>query len=208
MHKPYLYIPTAEERCIVRRWTWRVLIIYGAFVLTAFGLLSLSQHFGQGSKDLIAADVTAPTSGRNQSTVKTHEAATNRCKQNKLQRTPQLRNPGSARMISPCLGSITWDFWQRLPCSRPFAWIPYCRCADLLSQAISCSSCMALRHSSILCFCFTLCCFRSTLAKFSNSSERTNSIGAATCCARPARPGPSIASIRWPTQFAQWFTCV
>ncbi len=43
-------------------------------------------------------------------------------------------------------------------------------------------------------FCFTLCCFRSTLAKFSNSSERTDSIGAATCCARPARPGPSIAS--------------
>src|SRR6476660_782009 len=35
---------------------------------------------------------------------------------------------------------------------------------------------------------------RSTLAKFSNSSERTDSIGAATCCARPARPGPSIAS--------------
>ena len=39
MHKPYLYIPTAEERRVVRRWTWRVLIIYGAFVLTAFGLL-------------------------------------------------------------------------------------------------------------------------------------------------------------------------
>jgi hypothetical protein len=78
MHKPYLYIPTAEERCIVRRWTWRVLIIYGAFVLTAFGLVSLSQHSGQGSKDLIAADVKAPTSGRNQSTVKTHEAATTR----------------------------------------------------------------------------------------------------------------------------------
>jgi hypothetical protein len=83
MHKPYLYIPTAEERCIVRRWTWRVLIIYGAFVLTAFGLVSLSQHSGQGSKDLIAADVKAPTSGRNQSTVKTHEAATTR-----LQTTP------------------------------------------------------------------------------------------------------------------------
>jgi hypothetical protein len=78
MHKPYLYIPTAEERCIVRRWTWRVLIIYGAFVLTAFGLVSLGQHSGQGSKDLIAADVKAPTSGRNQSTVKTHEAATTR----------------------------------------------------------------------------------------------------------------------------------
>ena len=50
MHKPYLYIPTAEERRVVRRWTWRVLIIYGAFVLTAFGLLSLSQHYDQGSK--------------------------------------------------------------------------------------------------------------------------------------------------------------
>ena len=61
MHKPYLHIPTAEERCIVRRWTWRVLIIYGAFVLTAFGVLSL----GQGSKELITADVRAPTSGRN-----------------------------------------------------------------------------------------------------------------------------------------------
>ena len=82
MHKPYRYIPTAEERCIVRAWTWRVLIIYGAFVLTAFGVLSLGQHFGQGSKDLIAADVTALTSGRNQSTVKTHEAATNRLQTN------------------------------------------------------------------------------------------------------------------------------
>ena len=83
MHKPYLYIPTAEERCIVRRWTWRVLISYGAFVLAAFGLVSLSQHFGQGSKNLIAAEVRAPTAGRNQSTVKTHEAATTR-----LQTTP------------------------------------------------------------------------------------------------------------------------
>jgi hypothetical protein len=82
MHKPYLYIPTAEERRVVRRWTWHVLIIYGAFVLTAFGLLSLSQHYDQGSKDLISADVTAPTTGRNQSTV-THEAATTR-----LQTTP------------------------------------------------------------------------------------------------------------------------
>ena len=83
MHKPYLYISTAEDRRVVRRWTWHVLIIYGAFVLTAFGLLSLSQHHDQGSKDLIAADVTAPTTGRNQSTVKTHEAATTR-----LQTTP------------------------------------------------------------------------------------------------------------------------
>ena len=65
MHKPYLYIPTAEERCIVRRWTWRVLIIYGAFVLTAFGVVSLGQNFGQGSKDLIAADVRVLTSGSN-----------------------------------------------------------------------------------------------------------------------------------------------
>ena len=65
MHKPYLYIPTAEERRVVRRWTWRVLIIYGAFVLTAFGVVSLGHHFGQGSKDLIAADVRALTSGRN-----------------------------------------------------------------------------------------------------------------------------------------------
>jgi hypothetical protein len=61
MHKPYLHIPTAEERCIVRGWTWRVLIIYGAFVLTVLGVVSL----GQGSKDLITADVRAPTSGRN-----------------------------------------------------------------------------------------------------------------------------------------------
>ena len=65
MHKPYLHIPTAEERCIVRGWTWRVLIIYGAIVLTTFGVVSLSEHFGQGSKDLIAADVRALTSGRN-----------------------------------------------------------------------------------------------------------------------------------------------
>ena len=61
MHKPYLHIPTAEERCIVRGWTWRVLIIYGAFVLTVLGVVSL----GQGSKDLITADVRALTSGRN-----------------------------------------------------------------------------------------------------------------------------------------------
>ena len=65
MHKPYLHIPTAEERCIVRGWTWRVLIIYGACVLTAFGVVSLGQHFDQGSKDLITADVRALTSGRN-----------------------------------------------------------------------------------------------------------------------------------------------
>jgi hypothetical protein len=78
MHKPYLYIPTAEDAAFVRRWTWRVMIIYGAFVLTAFGLVSLNQYSGQGSKDLIAADVTAPTSGRNQSTVRTYEAATTR----------------------------------------------------------------------------------------------------------------------------------
>ena len=63
MHKPYRHIPTAEERCIVRGWTWRVLIIYGAFVLTAFG--GCSWHLGQGSKDLIAADVRVPTSSRN-----------------------------------------------------------------------------------------------------------------------------------------------
>jgi hypothetical protein len=78
MHKPYLYIPTAEDAAFVRRWTWRVMIIYGAFVLTAFGLVSLNQYSGQGSKDLIAADVTASTSGRNQSTVRTYEAATTR----------------------------------------------------------------------------------------------------------------------------------
>jgi hypothetical protein len=83
MRKPYLYIPTAEEGCIVRRWTRRVLIIYGAFVLAAFGLVSLSQHFGQKSKDQIAASVTAPTVARNQSTIKTHEAAAIR-----LQTTP------------------------------------------------------------------------------------------------------------------------
>ena len=65
MHKPYLHIPTAEERCVVRGWTWRVLIIYGAFVLTAFGVMSLGQHFGQLSKDLITADIRALTSGRN-----------------------------------------------------------------------------------------------------------------------------------------------
>jgi uncharacterized membrane protein (DUF485 family) len=65
MYKPYLHIPTAEERSIVRGWTLRVLIIYGAFVLTAFGVVSLGQHFGQGSKDLITADVRALTSGRN-----------------------------------------------------------------------------------------------------------------------------------------------
>jgi hypothetical protein len=39
MRKPYLYIPTAEEGCIVRRWIWRLLISYGAFVLAAFGLV-------------------------------------------------------------------------------------------------------------------------------------------------------------------------
>jgi hypothetical protein len=82
MHKPCLYVPTAEERCIVRKWTWCVLAVYGAVVLAAFGLVSLSQHFGQGSKDLIAADVAAPTAGRNQS-IATHKAAATR-----LQTTP------------------------------------------------------------------------------------------------------------------------
>ena len=50
MHKPYRYIPTAEERCIVRAWTWRVLIIYGAFVLTAFGAgVSWPEFWPKGS---------------------------------------------------------------------------------------------------------------------------------------------------------------
>jgi hypothetical protein len=83
MHKPYRYVPTAEERRVVRKWTWRVLIVYGAVVLAAFGLVSLSQHFGQGPKDQIAADVTAPTAGRHQSIAETHKAAATR-----LQTTP------------------------------------------------------------------------------------------------------------------------
>jgi hypothetical protein len=80
MHK---YVPTAEDRCIVQRWTWRVLIVYGAVVLAAFGLVSLNQHFGPGSKGVIAADVTAPTASRNQSIAETNKAAATR-----LQTTP------------------------------------------------------------------------------------------------------------------------
>ena len=31
---------------------------------------------------------------------------------------------------------------------------------------------------------------------------------AAICCARPREQDRRLRSIRWPTQFAEWFTCV
>ena len=64
MHKPYLHIPTAEERCIVPAWTWRVLIIYGAFVLTAFGVVS-EPAFWPGIQRSDSRHVRVLTSGSN-----------------------------------------------------------------------------------------------------------------------------------------------
>jgi hypothetical protein len=55
---------TPEDRRVVRNWTRGVLIIYGAFALSVFGLASLSQHLANGSKDPAATPVTAAAANR------------------------------------------------------------------------------------------------------------------------------------------------
>ena len=60
MHKSFRRAPTAEERRVVRNWTFGVLIVYGAVVLAAFGLASLIPH--PGSKEPVAT-VTATAGG-------------------------------------------------------------------------------------------------------------------------------------------------
>ena len=57
MQKSFRGALTAEERRVVRNWTWGVLIVYGAVALTVFGLAGLSQH--DDSKDPAATAVTA-----------------------------------------------------------------------------------------------------------------------------------------------------
>ena len=48
-----------EDRRIVRNWTWRVLLVYGAVALTVLGLASLTQHSADGSKSPAATEMTA-----------------------------------------------------------------------------------------------------------------------------------------------------
>ena len=50
---------STEDRRMVRKWTWGVLIFYGAVALTVFGLASLTQHGADGSKDPAATEMTA-----------------------------------------------------------------------------------------------------------------------------------------------------
>jgi hypothetical protein len=57
-HKSFWRTMTAEDRRVVRNWTWGVLIVYGAVALTVFGLASLARHSADGSK---APDATAVT---------------------------------------------------------------------------------------------------------------------------------------------------
>ena len=66
MHKSFRGALTAEERRVVRNWTWGVLIVYGAFALTVFGLAGLSQHLANESKDPAATAVTAAAADGNQ----------------------------------------------------------------------------------------------------------------------------------------------
>ena len=66
MHKSFRGTLTADDRRVVRNWTWGVLIVYGAFALTVFGLVSLSQHLANGSKDPAATAVTAAAADRHQ----------------------------------------------------------------------------------------------------------------------------------------------
>jgi hypothetical protein len=67
MRKSFRDALAAEDRRVLRNWTWGVLIIYGTFALTVFGLASLSQHLANGSKDDPAATaVTAAAADRNQ----------------------------------------------------------------------------------------------------------------------------------------------
>jgi hypothetical protein len=65
MHEPLRRMLTAEERRVVRNWTWGVLIVYSAVALTVFGLASLTQLLANGSKERAATAVTA-TADRSQ----------------------------------------------------------------------------------------------------------------------------------------------
>jgi len=58
-HKSFWRTLTAEDRRVVRNWTWGVLIVYGAVALTVFGVASLTQHSANGSKVPAGTAVTA-----------------------------------------------------------------------------------------------------------------------------------------------------
>jgi hypothetical protein len=58
-HESFWRTLTAEDRRVVRNWTWGVLLIYGAAALTVFGLASLTQHSADGAKDPAATEMTA-----------------------------------------------------------------------------------------------------------------------------------------------------
>jgi hypothetical protein len=64
-HESFWRTLTAEDRRVVRNWTWGVLLIYGAAALTVFGLASLTQHLAGGSKSPAATEMTAEAN-RNQ----------------------------------------------------------------------------------------------------------------------------------------------
>jgi hypothetical protein len=63
MHRSFRRSPTAEERRVVRKWTYGVAVVYGACALILFGVASLSQHLAGGSKE---PAVTAATANRHQ----------------------------------------------------------------------------------------------------------------------------------------------
>jgi hypothetical protein len=64
-HESFWRTLTAEDRRVVRNWTWGVLLIYGAAALTVFGLASLTQHSAGRSKSPAATEMTAEAN-RNQ----------------------------------------------------------------------------------------------------------------------------------------------
>ena len=66
MHK-LRHALTAEDRRVVRKWAWGVLIVYSACALTIFGLAGVSQHSAEAAKEPAATAVTA-TADRNQLT--------------------------------------------------------------------------------------------------------------------------------------------
>jgi hypothetical protein len=66
-HKSFRQAATAEDRRVMQKWTYGVLIVYGAFAVILLGVASLSQHSPGGSKEPTAAAVTAAKASRNQS---------------------------------------------------------------------------------------------------------------------------------------------
>ena len=66
MHKSFRRTLTTQERRLVRNWTWGVLTVYGGLALTLLGLVSLSQHLANASKEPTLTAVTAATADRNQ----------------------------------------------------------------------------------------------------------------------------------------------